>query len=167
MILSSLISTSSKVTVAVLERRCPNLSSGFPVTIRPPQGSGISRQAWDPASAVSGSTAIAGTTTQAIKGEEDLPTLQKTVNWDANEAFVMKHFDPLSRYLPSFPFRMTLVMAELSEPAPGSVRQKEASSGRSTKGARKACCCASVPCMAITALARSLHMADVAMPLSP
>ena len=79
----------------------------------------------------------------------------------------MKHFCPLSRYFPFLSFRMRVVMPLLSEPALGSVRQKEARRGRSTKGARKACCCPSVPCMAITALARSLHMADVAMPLSP
>ena len=167
MIWSSSITTSSKVTLAVLESRCPSLSSGLPVTILPPQGSGISRQACDPVSAVSGSTASAGTTTQAMKGEEVLPTLEKTVNCEAKEAFVMKHFCPLSRYFPFFSFRMRVVMPLLSEPALGSVRQKEARSGRSTKGARKARCCSSVPCIAITTFARSLHMADVAIPLSP
>jgi len=31
-----------------------------------------------------------------MKGDEDLPTLQKTVNWEANEAFVMKHVEDRS-----------------------------------------------------------------------
>ena len=60
------------------------------------------------------------------------PTLQKTVNWLAKEAFVMKHLAPLSTYFPSSRFAMKVLMDELSEPAPGSVRQKEARRGALT-----------------------------------
>jgi len=41
----------------------------------------------------------------------------------------MKHLAPLRTYLPSAPLAIKALMEELSEPAPGSVRQKEASRG--------------------------------------
>ena len=79
----------------------------------------------------------------------------------------MKHFEPLSMYLPLSDFFMKLVMEELSEPAFGSVRQNEASFGASTNGRRNLSFCSSDPCCAMTTFARSLHIADVDIPVSP
>jgi len=80
---------------------------------------------------------------------------------------VIKHLEPFSTYAPSSRFAIKLVIMELSEPAPGSVRQNDARSGFSTKGRRNRSFCWSVPCWLITTLARSLHIADVAIPVSP
>jgi len=44
----------------------------------------------------------------------------------------MKHLAPLRTYFPSARFAMKVLMDELSEPAPGSVRQNEARRGALT-----------------------------------
>ena len=161
------MTTSSKVTAAVLDKRCPNLSSGLPMMIFPPVGRVISLHTARCGSELEGSTGGAGIIKQAMKLPVGFPTLQKTVNCEAYDALVMKHLLPLRTYVPSGLFLMNVVMAELSEPAPGSVRQKEAMTGFSTKGLKKRDLCSSVPCWAITVFARSLHIADVEIPVSP
>ncbi len=79
----------------------------------------------------------------------------------------MKHLEPFKMYDPSSLFAINEVIKELSEPAAGSVKQKEARIGRSAKGRRNLSFCSWVPCRAITTLAKSLHMAEVEIPVSP
>src|SRR3990172_3873440 len=97
--------TSSKRTSDVSEARCPILSSFFPE-----ETPGVSRG-----------------TTKADKPlcARDRSVDANTVYWEACAPFVMKHFRPFSTY-PSPSRRAVVAIPPASEPAPGSVRQKEA-----------------------------------------
>src|SRR5918998_1707545 len=78
----------------------------------------------------------------------------------------MKHFEPLMTYLS--PLRTAVVfMPETSEPASGSVRQKEASFGSSVSMPRYFFLVSSEPPRTIGAVARPLHEIDVPMPEQP
>src|SRR5664280_1390410 len=93
--------TSSKVTLAVLDSLCPNLSSGLPITILPPAGTFISLVEF-PMSGISEEvTCSTGIITQAIKLLVGFPTLQRTVYCEAYEALVIKHLEPFKTYVPS------------------------------------------------------------------
>src|SRR2546421_10969268 len=78
----------------------------------------------------------------------------------------MKHFEPLITYLSA---RLTAVvrMPETSEPASGSVRQKDASSGASVKRPRYSFFTASEAPMMTGAVASPLHPSVVWMPEQP
>ena len=74
--------TSSKVTVAVLERCCPSFSSGLPMTILPPPFAASSVCGFVGTEGLpSRNISSAGTMQQARNCAVGLPTLQKTVNW--------------------------------------------------------------------------------------
>src|SRR5690348_1734456 len=78
----------------------------------------------------------------------------------------MKHLEPLSTYLS--PRRTALVrMPETSEPASGSVRQKEASLGASVSAPRYLRLVSSEPPMWIGVVARPLQPSEVWMPEQP
>src|ERR671932_73349 len=78
----------------------------------------------------------------------------------------MKHLEPLMTY--SSPIGTALVrMPETSEPASGSVRQKEASFGSSVSIPRYFFLTSSEPPMMIGAVARPLHIREVPMPEQP
>src|SRR5512141_2977408 len=145
-LLASGTRTSSKRTSEVSEARCPILSSFFPV-----ETPGVSR----------------GTT----KADKPLCPLDrsveaKTVYWEACAPFVMKHFRPLSTY-PSPSRRAVVAIPPGSEPAPGSVRQKEANRNSVANGWTNARFCASVPARRIGPSARALAFIEVATPEHP
>ncbi len=78
----------------------------------------------------------------------------------------MKHFEPLMTYLS--PRRTAVVrMPDTSEPASGSVRQKEASLKSSVSIPRYSFLSSSEPPSASGAEARPLALIDVAMPEQP
>ena len=78
----------------------------------------------------------------------------------------MKHLEPLMTYLS--PFLTALVfMPDTSEPASGSVRQKEASRGSSVSRPRYSFLISSEPPRPIGAVARPLHISEVPMPEQP
>src|ERR1700740_1707860 len=78
----------------------------------------------------------------------------------------MKHFDPLMTYLS--PLRTAVVrMPDTSEPASGSVRQKEASSGASVRRPRYARLSSSEPPSITGVLAKPLQPSEVWMPEHP
>ena len=78
----------------------------------------------------------------------------------------MKHFEPLMTHLS--PLRTAVVrMPETSEPASGSVRQKEANSGSSVSIPRYFFLSSSEPPSASGAVARPLAPIEVAMPEQP
>src|SRR5271165_3355564 len=78
----------------------------------------------------------------------------------------MKHLEPLMTYLP--PFLTAVVrIAETSEPASGSVRQKEASLGDSVSIPRYFFLISSEPPRAIGVVARPLQPSEVWMPEQP
>src|SRR4030081_1375807 len=78
----------------------------------------------------------------------------------------MKHLEPLMTYLS--PFLTAVVrMPETSDPASGSVRQKEASLGASVSMPRYFFLTSSEPPSAIGAVARPLQPSDVWMPEHP
>src|SRR4051795_11324802 len=78
----------------------------------------------------------------------------------------MKHFEPLMTYLSPI-FTALVRMPETSEPASGSVRQKEASFGASLSMPRYFFLISSEPPSMIGVVARPLHMRDVPMPEQP
>src|ERR1700757_1189271 len=78
----------------------------------------------------------------------------------------MKHFDPLMTYLS--PILTAVVrMLETSEPASGSVRQKDASLGSSTMRPKYSFLISSDPPIWIGAVARPLHIRVVPIPEHP
>src|SRR4028119_308350 len=78
----------------------------------------------------------------------------------------MKHFEPLMTYLS--PFLTALVfMLDTSEPAPGSVRQKDASFGSSVSMPRYFFFVSSEPAIDTGAEARPLAPSEVWMPEQP
>ena len=78
----------------------------------------------------------------------------------------MKHFEPLRTYLsPCFLARVR--MPETSEPASGSVRQKDASVGPSTSSPKYSALTSSEPPSETGAAARPLAPSDVPMPEQP
>src|SRR5687768_5257375 len=78
----------------------------------------------------------------------------------------MKHFDPLMTYLS--PFLTAVVrIEETSEPAPGSVRQKEASLGDSVRSPKYSRLTSSEPAIVTGADARPLAPSDVWTPEQP
>src|SRR3954447_3265388 len=92
--------------------------------------------------------------------------LAYTVNQSAWPPLVMKHFWPLRTYLS--PLRTARVRMPLtSEPAPGSVRQNDASFGASVSMPRYLAFVASEPASPTGALASPLAPSDVWMPEQP
>src|SRR5579859_7733852 len=78
----------------------------------------------------------------------------------------MKHLDPLSTHLS--PLRTAVVfIPDTSEPASGSVRQKDASSGPSERRPRYSRLRSSEAARITGAVARPLHDSDVPMPEQP
>src|SRR5436305_15325767 len=78
----------------------------------------------------------------------------------------MKHLEPLMTHLS--PLRVAVVfMPETSEPASGSVRQKEASSGASESRPRYSCLSSSEAASWTGAMARPLADSDVLIPEHP
>src|SRR3712207_9131612 len=78
----------------------------------------------------------------------------------------MKHYEPLRTY--SSPFRTARVrMPETSEPAPGSVRQNEASFGDSVRSVKNSFLTSSEPAIETGAEARPLAPSEVWMPEQP
>src|ERR1700684_2410791 len=78
----------------------------------------------------------------------------------------MKHFEPLMTHLS--PFLVAVVfIPERSEPASGSVRQNEASSGASERRPRYSFLSSSEAPSTIGAVARPLHDREVPMPETP
>jgi hypothetical protein len=89
-----------------------------------------------------------------------------TVYWEAWAPFVMKHFRPFRTYSP--PSRRAVVaIAPASDPAPGSVRQKEAKRNFAANGETNALFCSSVPARRIGPSARPLAVIEVATPEQP
>ena len=78
----------------------------------------------------------------------------------------MKHFEPLMTYLSPF-FTAVVRMPETSEPASGSVRQKEASLGSSVSIPRYFFLSSSEPPSMTGAAARPLQVRLVPMPEQP
>ena len=78
----------------------------------------------------------------------------------------MKHLVPLMTYLSPF-FTAVVRMPDTSEPASGSVRQKEASLGSSVSIPRYSFLISSEPPSATGAEARPLHISEVPMPEQP
>src|SRR5437764_13693590 len=142
---SSGISTSGKVIVAVLEARCPILSSCLS-TITP---------------------ASRGTMKHEMpRWPASWSVLAYTVYQLAYSPLVMKHLEPLMTHLS--PLRVAVVfMPETSEPASGSVRQKEASSGPSDRRPRYSFLSSSEAPRTTGAEARPLQPTDVWMPEQP
>src|ERR1700727_3740095 len=78
----------------------------------------------------------------------------------------MKHFEPLMTHLS--PWRTAVVfIAETSEPASGSVRQKDASSGASDRRPRYSFLSSSDPASEIGVVARPLQDSEVPIPEQP
>src|SRR5947209_6167547 len=78
----------------------------------------------------------------------------------------MKHLEPLMTHLS--PLRVAVVfMPETSDPASGSVRQKEASSGASDRRPRYSRLSSSEAASSIGAMARPLADSEVLMPEHP
>ncbi len=78
----------------------------------------------------------------------------------------MKHLEPLITHLS--PLRVAVVfIPETSEPASGSVRQKEASSGASDSRPRYSFLSSSEAARMIGAVASPLHDSEVAIPEHP
>src|SRR5436305_5116318 len=78
----------------------------------------------------------------------------------------MKHFEPLMTHLS--PFRVAVVvMPDTSEPASGSVRQKDANSGASVRRPRYSRLRCSEPPITTGAVARPLQPRDVWIPEQP
>src|SRR5512143_212057 len=144
--LASETRTSSKRTSEVSEARCPILSSFFPV-----ETPGDSRG-----------------TTKADKPlcPRDRSVDAKTVYWEACAPFVMKHFLPLRTY-PSPSLRAVVSIPPGSEPAPGSVRQKEANRNSVANGWTNALFSSSVPARRIGPNARPFAFIEVATPAHP
>src|SRR4051794_325416 len=95
-----------------------------------------------------------------------LSVLAYTVYQLAYSPLVMKHLDPLMTHLS--PLRVAVVfMPETSEPASGSVRQKEASAGPSDRRPRYSCLSSSDAASSIGAMARPLAESEVLMPEQP
>src|ERR1700760_1626932 len=95
-----------------------------------------------------------------------LSVLAKTVFQLAFSPLVMKHLEPLMTHLS--PLRVAVVfMPDTSEPASGSVRQNEASSGASDSRPRYSFLSSSEAAKAIGALARPLQDSEVVMPEHP
>src|ERR1700735_4498859 len=95
-----------------------------------------------------------------------LSVLAKTVYQLAYSPLVMKHLEPLMTHLS--PFLVAVVfIPDTSEPASGSVRQKDASSGASERRAREPFVSSSEARMAIGVAARPLHESVVPMPEQP
>src|SRR6478672_12023008 len=89
-----------------------------------------------------------------------------TVYQLAYSPLVMKHLEPLMTHLS--PLRTAVVfIPETSEPASGSVRQKDASSGSSLIGARYCFLSSSEAASTIGAVARPLQVSDVPIPEQP
>ena len=78
----------------------------------------------------------------------------------------MKHLEPLITYLSPF-LTARVFIPETSEPASGSVRQKEASFGASVSIPRYFFFVSSEPPSMTGALARPLHIREVPMPEQP
>src|SRR5919198_6433427 len=78
----------------------------------------------------------------------------------------MKHLEPLMTYLSPF-FVAVVFIPETSEPASGSVRQKDASLGSSVSMPRYFFLISSEPPTTIGAVARPLHISDVPIPEQP
>ena len=88
-----------------------------------------------------------------------LSVLAKTVYQLAYSPLVMKHLEPLMTHLS--PFLVAVVfIPDTSEPASGSVRQKDASSGASDSRPRYSFLSSSEAPRAIGAVARPLHDSD-------
>src|SRR5436305_6976995 len=78
----------------------------------------------------------------------------------------MKHLEPLMTHLS--PLRVAVVfIPDTSEPASGSVRQNDASSGASERRPRYSFLSSSEAAIPIGAVARPLHESDVPMPEQP
>src|SRR5882672_5607905 len=78
----------------------------------------------------------------------------------------MKHLEPLMTHLS--PLRVAVVfIPETSEPASGSVRQNDASSGASDRSPRYSFMRSSEAASAIGFVARPLHQSEVPMPEQP
>src|SRR5437868_11106319 len=89
-----------------------------------------------------------------------------TVYQLAYSPLVMKHLEPLITHLS--PLRVAVVfIPETSEPASGSVRQKDASSGASDRRPRYSRLSSSEAASAIGAVARPLQESEVLMPEQP
>ncbi len=96
----------------------------------------------------------------------DLSVEANTVNQAAWPALVMNIFEPLRMY--SSPFLTAVVwIPETSEPAFGSVRANEVSSGSSTSGGSHARFCSSVPAMTTGPWPRPLATIAVPIPEQP
>src|SRR3954454_9162432 len=78
----------------------------------------------------------------------------------------MKHFEPLMTHLSPF-FVAVVFIPDTSEPASGSVRQNEASSGASDRRPRYSFFSSSEAARMIGAVASPLHPTEVAMPEQP
>src|SRR3954462_398175 len=78
----------------------------------------------------------------------------------------MKHFEPLMTYLSPF-FVAVVFIPETSDPASGSVRQKDASFGSSASMPRYLALISSDPPIASGVIARPLAASDVPMPEQP
>src|SRR5919107_1744736 len=78
----------------------------------------------------------------------------------------MKHFEPLRTYLSPF-LTARVRIPDTSEPAPGSVRQNEASFGDSTSSVKNSRLTSSEPAIVTGAEARPLAPSDVWMPEQP
>src|SRR5438270_1115476 len=95
-----------------------------------------------------------------------LSVLAYTVYQFAYSPLVMKHLEPLMTHLS--PLRVAVVfMPETSEPASGSVRQKEANSGSSLSRPRYSFLSSSEAARMTGAVARPLQESDVPMPEHP
>src|SRR5436309_11155291 len=142
---SSGISTSGKVIVAVFEARWPILSSCLSTT----------------------TPASRGTMKQLIpRWPASRSVFAYTVYQLAYSPLVMKHLDPLITHLS--PLRVAVVfMPETSDPASGSVRQKDASSGASASRPRYSFFSSFEAASAIGAVASPLQESVVLMPEQP
>src|SRR5215212_10829403 len=78
----------------------------------------------------------------------------------------MKHLEPLMTHLSPF-FVAVVFIPETSEPASGSVRQKEASLGASVSMPRNSFLTSSEPPRITGAVANPLHISEVPMPEQP
>src|SRR6185437_8110580 len=78
----------------------------------------------------------------------------------------MKHLEPLMTHLSPF-LTAVVFMPETSDPASGSVRQKEASSGASARRPRYSFLSFSEAAISIGALASPLQDSEVPMPEQP
>src|SRR4051812_17506864 len=140
------ISTSLNEIVAVLEARCPSLSS-FLSTVTP--------------------SASRGTTKAEMpRWPASLSVLAYTVYQEAYWPLVMKHFEPLMTYLSPF-LTAVVFIPETSEPASGSVRQNEASFGSSVSIPRYFALSSSDAATIRGADARPLQTSEVPMPEQP